>query len=75
MWAAPFEVDITKAIKTGNNSLEIKITNEWTNRLRGDNDHPDHKILASAPAPFGRRQYELSPSGLIGPVKLLAVKE
>jgi hypothetical protein len=71
LWKAPFVVDITAAVKVGSNKLEIKITNEWTNRLAGDAVHPDHKVLSSWPMPFGARQYELSPSGLIGPVKLL----
>lgn len=74
LWASPYEADITNAIQAGSNTLEIAITNQWTNRLRGDMDNPNNKVLASLPLPFGRRQYELSESGLIGPVKLLAVK-
>jgi hypothetical protein len=73
LWHFPYEVNITNVVKAGSNKLEIKVTNQWTNRLVGDREHPDQKILASAPAPFGRRQYELTPAGLIGPVKLLAV--
>lgn len=74
LWKAPFQADITTAVKAGSNKLDIKITNEWTNRLAGDREHPDHKVLASYPMPFGRRQYELSASGLIGPVKLITQK-
>jgi len=75
LWKAPFQLDITTAVKAGINKLEVKVTNEWTNRLVGDREHPDHKVLSSYPMPFGRRQYELSPSGLIGPVKLIAQKK
>lgn len=71
LWKVPFEIDITNAIKAGSNKLEIKVTNQWTNRLAGDRDHPGHKVLDSWPQPFGRRQYDLAPSGLIGPVRLL----
>jgi hypothetical protein len=71
LWKAPFRVDITAAVKPGSNKLEIKVTNEWTNRLAGDAAHPGHKVLSSWPMPFGARQYELAPSGLIGPVRLL----
>jgi hypothetical protein len=74
LWKAPFQVDITAAVKAGSNKLEIKITNEWTNRLAGDAAHPDHKVLSSWPMPFGARQYELEPSGLIGPVSLLSAE-
>ena len=52
--------------------LKIKVTNEWTNRLVGDREHPEHKVLSSYPMPFGKRQYELEPSGLIGPVRIKA---
>jgi hypothetical protein len=72
VWKPPFELDITNAVKTGTNKLRVLVTNEWTNRLIGDKEHPDQKILDSYPLPFGRRQYDLSASGLIGPVKLLA---
>jgi hypothetical protein len=71
LWKAPFTVDISSAVKPGSNNLEIRVTNEWTNRIRGDQDNPAKKVLASTPVPFGRRQYELAESGLIGPVKLL----
>jgi hypothetical protein len=74
LWKAPYEADITKAVKAGSNKLEVLVTNQWTNRLAGDREHPDHKVLDSYPQPFGRRQYELTTSGLIGPVKLLACK-
>jgi hypothetical protein len=70
LWKQPFEVDITKAVKAGSNDLKILVTNEWTNRLLGDNKHPEHKILDSYIQPFGSRQYELSLSGLIGGVFL-----
>jgi hypothetical protein len=72
LWKAPFQVDITSAVKAGANKLEIKVTNEWTNRLAGDKEHPEHKILSSCPMPFGKREYELEPSGLIGPVRIKA---
>jgi len=75
LWKAPYRADITKAIKPGTNKLEIKVTNEWTNRLIGDQRAPaDKKILDSYTAPFGG-QYQLTESGLIGPVNLLIEKK
>ncbi|MES2827314.1 MAG: glycosyl hydrolase [Bacteroidota bacterium] len=33
VWTPPYRLDITKAIKKGNNKLEIKVTNNWANNL------------------------------------------
>jgi hypothetical protein len=74
LWKSPFQVDITDVVKAGNNKLQVLVTNQWTNRLVGDREYPERKVLASYPPPFGRRQYELSESGLIGPVKLLTYR-
>lgn len=73
LWKAPFQADITKAVKAGKNQLEIRVTNEWTNRMVGDQAAPDKKILDNYVMPFGGK-YKTGTSGLLGPVKLIAVK-
>jgi len=40
LWIAPFEVDITDYLQKGNNSVEIRIDNQWSNRLIGDENYP-----------------------------------
>ena len=35
-WCAPWEVDISAAVRKGENALEIRYTNNWANRLVGD---------------------------------------
>mgnify|MGYP001270354690 CR=1 FL=1 len=35
-WMPPFTIDVTSAIKPGENTLVIKVTNLWVNRLIGD---------------------------------------
>ena len=40
-WLAPYTLDITSALKEGDNTLEIQITNQWTNRLIGDEKLPN----------------------------------
>jgi hypothetical protein len=76
-WAPPYRVDVTAALKPGANKLEIKVTNEWTNRQIGDRLLPPEKrILAPAGGrpsggAFGRPQ-TLPESGLLGDVRLVA---
>jgi hypothetical protein len=81
LWCAPFRVDITDALRPGENQLEIKVTNEWTNRIVGDRDAPaGKKILAPVEAGrgglsgIGGGNAPLPESGLIGPVRILATK-
>ena len=75
LWKPPYEVDITGALKPGANELEIRITNEWTNRLLGDRvGPPDKRVFPASPA--GRGGFNFGPqqpleSGLLGPVRIL----
>ena len=39
-WMPPFELDITEALMNGENQLEIRITNQWSNKLIGDELFP-----------------------------------
>ena len=36
VWCAPWEADISSAIREGENEIEIRYTNNWYNRLVGD---------------------------------------
>jgi hypothetical protein len=78
VWAPPYRVDVTSALKPGLNKIEIKVTNEWTNRIVGDRvGAPEKRILPSAePAPRGGGAFfgprEPAESGLLGSVKLVA---
>ncbi|MEZ0483089.1 glycosyl hydrolase [Fibrella aquatica] len=40
LWYPPYELDITDALTVGQNQLEIKVTNNWANRLIGDEQYP-----------------------------------
>lgn len=40
LWMPPFTADITDALKKGKNQLQIKITNQWSNKLIGDERFP-----------------------------------
>jgi hypothetical protein len=40
LWKLPFRLDITDAVKPGENELEVRVTNLWPNRLIGDESSP-----------------------------------
>ncbi|QJD79598.1 glycosyl hydrolase [Spirosoma rhododendri] len=41
LWSRPYRIDITDALKPGQNELLIRVTNLWPNRLIGDEYLPD----------------------------------
>ncbi|MEY3898141.1 MAG: hypothetical protein RLZZ214_3662 [Verrucomicrobiota bacterium] len=41
LWIPPFRVEITDAVRAGENSLELKVVNLWINRQIGDEQLPE----------------------------------
>jgi hypothetical protein len=41
LWCEPYRVDITDAVRAGENAMELRVTNLWPNRLIGDAQFPD----------------------------------
>ncbi len=41
LWKPPYRVEVTDALKTGDNALEVQVTNHWINRMIGDEELPD----------------------------------
>ncbi len=70
VWTAPYKLDITDFVHEGENTLQIEVTNNWVNRLIGDNRLPENERGtwtyrnpgSSAP---------LQQSGITGPVCLI----
>ena len=67
LWKPPFRVNITGAARPGTNSLVVKVTNLWPNRLIGDEQLPADRewngkqlaawpqwVLDGKPSPTGR---------------------
>ena len=41
LWKPPFRVDVTGALKAGDNTLELRVVNLWINRQIGDEQLPE----------------------------------
>jgi hypothetical protein len=74
LWKTPYQLDVTQVLKPGDNKLEIKVTNEWTNRIVGDRLPSGAKVLTGLPAApgFGPPP-TLVTAGLLGPVTIVSV--
>jgi alpha-L-rhamnosidase len=84
-WKPPYQVDITKCVKPGQNNLTVEVGNLWVNRLIGD-AQPGATRITQTTFPFADggpgagfltgKPYTaaspLVPSGLIGPVQIIS---
>ncbi|WP_221393403.1 glycosyl hydrolase [Dyadobacter sp. NIV53] len=74
VWKKPYRIDISEALKSGDNVLQISVTNLWVNRLIGDAQPGVTNKITFTTMPFYKADAPLLPSGLIGPVRLLEAK-
>ncbi|MFC5682223.1 glycosyl hydrolase [Flavobacterium sp. MAHUQ-51] len=71
IWTFPYRTQISKALKKGKNTLMIKVTNTWANRLIGDQKLPEKDRLTWTLARYRLVESEnLLKAGLLGPVTL-----
>ncbi len=71
-WKPPYRIDITDAVKPGENSLSIKVVTLWPNRLIGD-QQPGATKVTFVPNSTYKTNDPLLPSGLIGPVSVTRI--
>jgi len=71
LWKTPFRIDITNNLKPGANTLEVKVTNLWVNRMIGDRQPNAQKKYTFTSPTFYKADSPLLPSGLIGPVRII----
>ncbi len=65
LWKLPFRTDISGAVKTGDNTLEIRITNLWPNRLIGDEQKPAENAYMAQGARGTPAQAQLRPGSIL----------
>ncbi|HOW63647.1 MAG TPA: glycosyl hydrolase [Candidatus Paceibacterota bacterium] len=70
VWTAPRGVEISHAIKSTGNTLEIEVANLWPNRMIGDASVPGQPYAQTTYRPY-KAGDSLLPSGLFGPVRLM----
>jgi len=104
LWTSPWRIEIGSSLRSGENLIEIAVTNVWANRLIGDEQEPEDLLWIEGDPNFksghflkefpewflkhekrpsqGRYTFTtwnyftkdspLAPSGLMGPVKIVA---
>jgi hypothetical protein len=74
IWEPPFRVNVTNALKQGENNIEIKVTNLWVNRLIGDQQPDVKQKITYTTMRFYRADSPLKASGLLGPVQIISIE-
>lgn len=70
VWNRPYRINISGSLKPGSNTLEIRVTNLWVNRLIGDMQ-PGATKYTFTTMPFYQANAPLAASGLLGPVRII----
>lgn len=78
VWTAPFRLDITDALRSGENEVVIEVINSWYNRVAGDEISVGGKkytqtnvVLRNDFRGRAKSEVALEPSGLLGPVVVM----
>ncbi|MCK3683475.1 glycosyl hydrolase [Maribellus sp. YY47] len=74
VWTPPYQIDITKLVTAGENTLKIEVVNTWVNRLIGDLNLPEDQRETWCPVNPYKADSPLQASGLFGPVTVSEVK-
>jgi len=71
VWTQPFRIDMTSALKPGENKLEVRVTNGWANRIIGDRQPNAPRQYTFTTPKFYKATAPLWASGLLGPVQIV----
>ncbi len=70
-WTPPYRVEVTQALKSGDNELRVAVTNTWANRMIGDAELPEAERVTWTTAKLSMKGRPLLKAGLLGPVRLM----
>lgn len=71
VWTAPMRAEITKALKKGENTIEIEVVNTWANALKGaDRGKAPFKDVWTN-GKYRMKEDVLLEAGLIGPLQII----
>ena len=72
LWKPPFRLDVTGKLRAGRNEIAVRVINTWANRLIGDAALPEAERQTWTSFKHYEKTKALPPSGLLGPVEILA---
>jgi hypothetical protein len=74
LWCPPYQISVAGLLKEKGNIIEIEVVNTWRNRLIGDREKPQNERFTKTNVTV-KPDWQLQPSGLLGPVRLLKEAE
>ena len=75
LWIAPYRLNISEALKKGENQLEIEVVNLWRNQLIKDKQRSENEKYTWLVIDDIKPKSKLQPSGLLGPVSIETTKQ
>jgi hypothetical protein len=74
IWCSPWQLDITRFLRNGKNTLRISVANTLMNRMILDSSLPQEQRVTEAIPMIAKPTDPLTPSGIVGSVELLEVE-
>ena len=74
IWCSPWQLDITRLLRKGKNTLRISVANTLMNRMILDSSFPQEQRVTEAIPVIAKPDDPLMPSGIVGSVELLEVE-
>ena len=71
LWCSPYEIDITRMLKKGNNQIELRLVNCLWNRLVGDAQLKELQRTTWQTQPLAKPTDTLVPSGVAGRIRIV----